>query len=166
MAIDERQLKKIGEDFWDIAPLVSLEWRYRASAEHDHTYEYVRTRPLLAKSYEIDRGTLRNTWRLHGEGHTNKDGVAEIYLTDFMRADWNSDEPESVVLVATPQGDEPVVLAHSVSADTVDVNSAGEVSTIFTATVRAWGLDGSPKAVAFSWHATVDTSVDPAVIGG
>jgi len=37
---------------------VSLEWRYRGSADHDPTYEHIRTKPLFGESYEIYRGEL------------------------------------------------------------------------------------------------------------
>ena len=166
MAIDERLLKKIGEDYWDIAPIVALEWRYRATVDSEPVAEYIRSRPLLSRSYEIDRGAFRSAWRLHGEGHTNKEGLAEIYLTDFLRVDGSTHEPAGVVFVATPLGDEPAVLGHSVDSTEVEVNSAVEISTLYTATVRAWSLDGSPKAVGFSWMAVVDGDVDPGVFGG
>ncbi len=167
MAIDEELLKKIGEDHWDIAPLVNLEWRYRATAEGDVVSDFVRNRPLLSRSYSIERGAYRTAWRLHGEGHTNKEGVAEVYLTDFLRADDGSMfEPAGVVFVATAQADEPVVITHTVESSEVDINSPVEISTLYTATIRAWSLDGSPKAVGFSWQAVVDTDVDAAVIGG
>ena len=167
MAVDEGRLKKIGEDFSDIAGLISLEWRYRASAEGEATYEYIRSRPLLSKSYQIDRGSIRTTYRLHGFGNTNKEGLAEVYLTDFMRSDdFQPNEPNSAVFVAIASGDQPIVLSHSIETKEIDVGSPGHVATLYTATVRSWGLDGKPAATQFSWHATVDTSTDPAVGGG
>ena len=166
MAVDEQQLKKLGDQFGDLAPLISLEWRLRATADAEPTREYLRSRPLLSRSYNIDLVSGQATHRLHGWGQTNSDGIAEVFITDFMRAeDFQLNEPTDVSFVAVAENGEPVVLTYTV--DERDVAAAPEeIATHYTVTVRSWGLDGSRKSTAFSWHATVDVSVDSSLIGG
>ncbi len=53
MLVDENELKKLGSEFNDLAHLINLEWRLRATADPEPTHEYVRNRPLMARSYTI-----------------------------------------------------------------------------------------------------------------
>lgn len=166
MAVDEKQLKKLGSEFGDLAHLISLEWRLRATPDPAPTHEYVRSRPLLSRSYSISLAGGRNTHRLHGWGETSGDGVAEVFVTDFLRGDeFELTEPTAVSFVATAESSEPVVVSHTVEVAAVTAPAA-EIATHYTVEVRAWDLSGAPVATRFSWHATVDVEVDGGLIGG
>ncbi len=166
MAVDENQLKKLSAEYGDIAHLINLEWRLKASSEWDLTDEVVRNRPLVSHSYSIEHVSTCRTYRLHGAGQTNRDGVAEVFVTDFMRDEaYEVNEPTAVTFVATADTDEPVLVTHSVEETAVD-GGVADIETHYTVVVRSWALDGSPTSAPFSWHATVDATLDEAIGDG